>query len=76
MRPGELAVCDPKPEILQAIQSEWPAVTCVTSADALCGLANMVILAVKPYLAAEVIDQCGDRPGECPRCAGPQGRRQ
>ena len=59
VRPGDLAVCDPKPEILQAIQSEWPAVTCVTSADALCGLANMVILAVKPDLAADVIDQCG-----------------
>ena len=60
VRPGDLAVCDPKPEILQAIQSEWPAMTCVTSADALCELANTVILAVKPYLVAEVIDQCGD----------------
>ncbi len=60
VRPGELAVCDPKAEILQKFQEEWPAVTCVTSADALCGLAGTVILAVKPHLVAEVVDQCGD----------------
>ncbi len=60
VRPGEMAVCDPNAEVLQKLQEEWPAVTCVTSADALCGLANTVVLAVKPYLVAEVVDQCGD----------------
>ena len=60
VRPAELAVCDPNVEVLQKLQEEWPALTCVTSADALCGLAGMVILAVKPYLVADVVDQCGD----------------
>ena len=60
VRPGDLAVCDPNAEVLQRLQEAWPAVTCVTSADALCGLTGTVVLAVKPYLVAEVIDQCGD----------------
>ncbi len=60
VRPGDLAVCDPNAAVLQKLQEEWPAVTCLTSADALCGLARTVVLAVKPYLVAEVIDQCGD----------------
>ncbi len=60
VRPAELAVCDPRAEALQALQAAWPAVTCVTSADALCELAGTVILAVKPHLVPEVIAQCGD----------------
>ncbi|MBR4711877.1 MAG: pyrroline-5-carboxylate reductase [Clostridia bacterium] len=60
VRPGQLAVCDPRVEALEALSEAWPGITCVTAADALCELSQMIILAVKPYLAEQVIGQCGD----------------
>ena len=60
LRPEEMALCDREMERLEPFATRWPALACYDQPDLMAEECGMIILAVKPYVLADVVEACGE----------------
>ena len=56
----DMAICDLNTRRLEELSDEYPGLTCTESDVELAEMCDMIVLAVKPYFMAEVIDHIHD----------------
>ena len=60
LRPEEVALCDREMDRLEPFATRWPALACYDQPDLMAEECGMIILAVKPYVLAGVVEACGE----------------
>ena len=60
LTPDDMAICDLNTRRLEELSDEFPGLTCTESDAELADMCDMIVLAVKPFFMAEVIDHIRD----------------
>ena len=60
LMPEDMAICDLNTRRLEELSDQYPGLTCTESDVELAEMCDMIILAVKPFFMAEVIDHIRD----------------
>ncbi len=60
IRASELAISDKSEQAMRRITKDWPAVEAYGSPAELCADCGVIILAVKPYMLTDLLDECAE----------------